>query len=449
MHMDIQLGQAQVLTQKQELRMTQELRMAIDLLALNDQDLLERINQEAAENVMLDFPKDQDQADPVAELKKIYQARRTPAKEDLAYQEEDELEFENFTSQEACLLDQVRVQFSCLPLNDEDRSLGLALLDSLDKRGYFAGDLEGLAQDWGVAPSRLRGLLKKIQTLDPPGLGSLDLKDCLKSQTTDPLLLRIIEDHLEDLGQNRVQAIAKALDLDLKTACQALDRIKALNPIPTSGYVTTQEAPPYIQPEIFIRVIDGEIQIDIPAHAKTHFHISGYYLDLLDKAQGELKDYLEKKARRAYFLREAILLRQENIEKVVRSLTKFQEGFFLSGQPLIPLTMQEVAEDCEISESTVSRVTDNKYLECCQGVYSLKDFFPTGLSSRSGQVSSNYIKDLVRDLIQAENPKKPLSDQKITQTLQDQEGIDIKRRTVAKYRQDLGIPSSSQRRQVL
>ncbi|MDO5037706.1 MAG: RNA polymerase factor sigma-54 [Tissierellia bacterium] len=436
------------LEQRQELHMTQELRQAIQLLSLSDQDLLDRINQEAIENVLIDFSPSQ-APDPLVSLCLSRQAQRRLPGEGPPTQEGPLPDYSDLNQDQPSFYDYLCHQWDCQKLDPKDRALGLEIIGEIGPQGYLQLDLKAWAKARGVSFSRAQKILSRVQKLDPPGVGARNLKECLLAQTQDPLLEKIIEDHLEDLAHNRAQVLAKALDLDLEATYQAMDQVRALDPLPISGYREDRGQVPYVQPEIFISLREGKIHIEIPSQAKNSFHISDYYLQLLASSQGDLRAYLEKKARRAFFLREAILERQKNIEKVVTSLVHFQEGFFLEGRPLVPLTMERVAQDQDLSESTVSRVTDNKYLECCQGIFSLKDFFPSGLASQAGQVSSPHIKALISKFIQGEDPKKPLSDQKLVVLLQEEAGIDIKRRTVAKYRQEEGIPSSSMRKKLL
>ena len=182
--------------------------------------------------------------------------------------------------------------------------------------------------------------------------------------------------------------------------------------------------------------------------AEKSFHFSDSYLSLLRTAQGETADYLRKKYQRALFFQQAIAERQKNIRLVVESIVFFQKRFFSGQGPLIPLTMQEVADHCSLSESTVSRVTDHKYLQCPQGVFSLKYFFPSGLDSNKGSRSKTEVLDLLKNFISQEDKTKPLSDEKISKLFHE-EGIEIKRRTIAKYREEIGIPPSSQRKNFL
>ncbi|WP_099207731.1 RNA polymerase factor sigma-54 [Urinicoccus timonensis] len=434
------------LKQVQQLQITQEMRLAIELLSYNEVDLLEAINQEALENVLVEFS--QPSEIPLEKIARDLASSR-PLYSNFKEESDQNFSFEDFYQENPGIERDLKDQLSGLSLSREDYLIGLLILDSLDDRGYFRESIADLAQDYGIPESSLEKMLKIIQTFDPLGLAATSLEECLCQQTKNSQSQYIIQNHLKNLAENKLELIKKDLDISYEELYQIINEIKSLNPSPLYGYESQKsQATSYIHPEFFLSVDQAGLQLTFSNLAEKSFHFSDSYLSLLRTAQGETADYLRKKYQRALFFQQAIAERQKNIRLVVESIVFFQKKFFSGQGPLIPLTMQEVADHCSLSESTVSRVTDHKYLQCPQGIFSLKYFFPSGLDSNKGSRSKIEVLDLLKKFISQEDKTKPLSDEKISKLFHE-EGIEIKRRTIAKYREEIGIPPSSQRKNFL
>lgn len=433
------------LQQSLQLQMTQELIQAIELLQLNalEMDLL--MQREAEENVMLELEeKENEKLDYFIDTykKNRFQSQKEPTGEDEKEDRPDQLATESFA-----LKDFLLEQLYDLPLSEEDQKNMVYLIDNVDERGYLQTSLPELAKGLGMETHEVYPYLKILWTFEPRGIGARDLRECLMLQLDgeDENLVAIVDLFLEELGKNQLTKIAKALNLTPTEVQEYGDQIKKLNPKPASGYHTGDRTH-YIIPEIFVHRKEDELDIEILDSLHHQIHLNSYYLRLLKRKDDEQTvRYLREKYKRALFLLESIEKRRQSIEKVVHAIVKAQEDFFMEGKALNPLTLADVAQTCDLSESTVSRVSRSKYLQCSQGVFPLKHFFVQGLDQGRKAVSKDYIQIRMQELIQGEDPKKPLSDQSLA-NIMEQEGIGIKRRTVAKYRDELNIPAASKRR---
>ena len=297
--------------------------------------------------------------------------------------------------------------------------------------------------------------LRLVQSFDPVGVAARDLRECLVLQLdslTDgaevALARTLVADHLTELEGRHLTRIADKLKVPVKSIQDALLLICSLEPKP--GRTFSTEEPRYITPDVFILKVDDRFLVVLNDDGLPRLRISSYYRGLLSKGRSgsrETRDYVEGKMRSALWLIRSIEQRQRTLFKVTESIVKFQRDFLENGITLMrPLTLKEVAEDISMHESTVSRVTTNKYVHTPEGLFELKYFFHRGVQAvDGGAVSSLTVKELVRRLLTGEDTGKPLSDQKVVEILK-QQGIEIARRTVAKYRGQLKIPSSSRRR---
>ena len=298
-------------------------------------------------------------------------------------------------------------------------------------------------------------MLKIIQTLDPAGVGARDLRECLLIQLdqlglSDSLSARIVEKHLEKLEVRRYDQIARDENVDVESVYEALRQIQKLEPRPGRPFV--DEAPVYITPDIYVRKIENEWVISLNEAGMPKLRLSPRYRDLLRNGNGggdlKGKEYLQDKVRSAAWLIRSVHQRQQTIYRVAESIMRFQREFLESGvSGLKPLVLRDVADDVKMHESTISRVTTNKYIHTPHGVFELKFFFSSGLRTGDGEISSESVKEQIREMVSAEDPAQPLSDQAIVEKLKAN-GIEIARRTVAKYREMMGVLSSSRRKKV-
>jgi RNA polymerase sigma-54 factor len=299
-----------------------------------------------------------------------------------------------------------------------------------------------------------RKSLRFVQMLEPYGVGARDLKECLllqwhqrENRPLDTLVERLITDHLDDLERNNYNAIGKGMRVSLEEIIRGAEQISKLSPYP--GRLFSSDATSYITPDIHVKKIGSRFTVSLNDDGLPKLRISQRYKEALQTQNAEQKEFVQEKFRNATWLLRSIYQRQRTVFKVAQSIVERQKDFLEHGvQHLRPMVLRDVAEDIDMHESTVSRVTTNKYIHTPQGVYELKFFFTSSLQSTKGgaDVSSLSVKDKIKQLIDGEDPKSPLSDQKIVSLLK-REGIVIARRTVAKYRGVLGIPSSSRRKQ--
>jgi RNA polymerase sigma-54 factor len=302
----------------------------------------------------------------------------------------------------------------------------------------------------------MESALQLIQSFDPAGVGARDLRECLLIQLGTgseyhALAKAIVNGYLHDVERHRFGKIAAALGVTLREVQEAVTLIASLEPKPGKNY--SSEEPQYITPDVYILKIDGRLLVALNEDGLPRLRVSGYYRQILSKQAGasrEARGYVEEKMRSAVWFIRSIEQRKRTLIKVSESLVKYQRDFFEHGiSHLKPLTLREVADDISMHESTISRVTSNKYVQTPQGLFGLKYFFHRGVPSTVGEaVSSRMVKDLVRRYLTDEDTHQPLSDQKIVDILTRVHRVEIARRTVAKYRGQLKIPSSSQRRYV-
>lgn len=497
----------QSLKLSQQLVMTPQLQQAIKLLQLSRLELAETINQELLDNPLLDEAEETVQDNQQVES----EAGAGPASEDslpndeggeaaagesggeesLAEPAEGELQiddqikedfdwenylgdysssgsgyesimredreapaWESMISSPTSLKDHLLWQLSMSELDSHQRLVSEVIVEALNPDGYLPLGLDELVRTAGVEVEQLERVLAVVQQLDPLGVAARDLRECLVIQATElypanDLLHDIIENHLGDLETRRYKAITKKLKVDMDQVAEALELIRTLEPKP--GRAFNDEPPQYITPDIYVYKIDGEFVIVLNEDGLPRLRVNNSYKEALAKGgDAEAKEYVKGKLRSAMWLIRSIHQRQRTIYKVTESIIKFQKTFFDKGVAhLKPLVLRDVAEDVEMHESTISRVTTNKYVHTPQGVFELKYFFNSSINRFQGRaMASEAVKDRIGRIIREENQAKPLSDQAIADILRE-EDIDIARRTVAKYRESLGILPSSRRRQPL
>jgi RNA polymerase sigma-54 factor len=298
-------------------------------------------------------------------------------------------------------------------------------------------------------------MLTVVQALDPPGVGARDIRECILLQLdeadgADDLARTIVAEHFESLTHHRWSDIAKELGITPKEAQDAADRISMLDPKPGLKY--SPDPDEYIIPDLIVEKIDGEYMVFANDTSLPRLRISQSYREVAKdkrKFTGENKEFIAAKLNSANWMIQAIEQRRQTMLKVMNFIVDRQREFFERGvQYLRPLTLREVADHIEMHESTVSRVTNKKYAQTPRGVFSLKYFFSSGLSTMSGEdISARGVKDMIKGMVSDEDPKKPLTDQAIVKLLKN-EGVKIARRTVAKYRDQMGILPARMRKRV-
>ncbi len=369
------------------------------------------------------------------------------------YEEREALPFESLNAQKTTLKSHLVWQLHMAELDEVGDNIGVMIIGNLDRDGYLRSTVEEIAAEMGVEPARVEQILEVVQGLDPPGVGARSLKECLQLQLKilgihDPLVTDIIDRHLTNLANKNYQAIARDLKVSIDKVVEAGDLIATLEPKPGRGF--DNEDADYINPDVHVEKIGNEYVIRLNEDGLPKLRVNNFYLEAMrspEKLPDTVKSYIQKHLDNALWFIRSIHQRQKTLYKVTESIVRFQREFLDHGlSHLKPLTLRQVAEDVQMHESTISRVTTNKYVYTPQGVFDLKFFFNSAINMSLGdQIASESVKDKIRQIVQGENPENPLSDQEIADILRRQDVI-IARRTVAKYRGMLGVLSSSKRK---
>jgi RNA polymerase sigma-54 factor len=460
----------------QKLILTPSLQQAIKLLPMSTLELADLLNQEMVENPLLEEVPTEELQPAEAQQQEKPPEQPTPEKTDAwddadyeyffgdylddgyrgrAPQEVKELPpIENTLSTAGSLSDHLLWQLSLQTDDEKLREIGGAILGNLDDDGYLVASVEEIAAmgDWPVA--EVERALQHVQTFDPIGVAARDLQECLWLQLRHLGLEgtateKIITEHMRLLQNHQVPEIARKLGMTIEDLKEHIEIIRNLDPKPGSRYNPSQSQ--YVIPDVYVMKVEDQYVAVLNEEGLPQLRISPVYRRLLDKSGGESNDetraYVKDKFRSALWLIKSVDQRQKTIHKVATSIINFQREFLDHGiEYLRPLVLRDVANDIGMHESTVSRVVNNKYMHTPQGVFELKYFFHSGISSSFGEsVSSVTIKQRIRKIIENEDPRKPLSDSKIVSILQ-KEGLMLARRTIAKYREELKIPTSNQRK---
>jgi RNA polymerase sigma-54 factor len=343
-------------------------------------------------------------------------------------------------------------QLSRMALDPVQRRIATLLVGNLNEDGYLAASPEEVADEAGAETAEVIEMLHLLQTLEPPGVGARDLGECLKLQLarlgeSHNTAARIVEGHLDFLGRKKFSEIASALGVPLDQVRDAGAVISRLNPKPGQAFAGVEAQ--VLSPDVIIERVGDEFVVSLARESVPHLRISRAYRDLLGEAGGadEVRAYLRDKIRGGKFLIKSIQQRQQTILAIAREIVVRQRAFLEEGLPaLAPMTMAQVAEVVGVHETTVSRAIAGKTVATPQGIFEMKFFFTTGFRTADGaEVSNTSVKDVIAALIRGENARKPLSDQQIVARLKD-DGLAVARRTVAKYREALGILPSHLRK---
>ncbi|MGH7815582.1 MAG: RNA polymerase factor sigma-54, partial [Candidatus Binataceae bacterium] len=361
---------------------------------------------------------------------------------------------ENTSARRSSLEEHLMWQLRLSNLSEADRRTAAAIVYNLNGDGYLDVGVSELAAQLEIPATDVERVLARVQRFDPPGAAARDLRECLLAQLRNlgmdqSLPARIVDRHLDLLEKHRYAEIAKLLGTTVETAGQAARAIAELEPKPGRDYGGAEAV--YVVPDVFIQKVGGDYIVTLNREAVPRLRLAGYYQRVMSDRDvaPATREYLQERLRSARWLVKSIYQRQQTIFKVATSIVKFQRDFFEHGvSQLHPLVLKDVAEDIGMHESTISRATANKYAHTPQGIHELKFFFTSGVKGSSGEdVSAETVKEQIRGLVGAETPGTPLSDQAIAELLRGRQ-INIARRTVAKYRQALGILPSATRKQV-
>lgn len=450
----MKIGYQLNLEQTQKLSMTPELIQAIQILQYTNYDLLEFVKNELVDNPLLEVDSSKE-ADVVDIREKIIEDRYYEGSfkswEDDSDRDE-EFTFEQFVSEETTLHDFMMEQLSFSNLSHKDTLVAKYIIDALDDNGYLTSSESEIAHLFGISEEEVENIIEEIQSFEPLGVCARNLCECLEIQLRGKGLLTddieyIIENMLEEVAMNKVSTIAKRLKLKANKVQEIFDLIKTLEPKPGKMFYSG-ESTKYVIPDILVEEINGEYVVSNNESSVPHLMVSSYYNKLLKDAKEdeELNKYLTDRLNSAVWLIKSIEQRKNTIYNVAEAIVNYQIEFFNKGvKYLKPLNLKHIAKEVGVHESTVSRSINGKYMETPRGLFELKFFFSSGVTGGGEGISSNSIKAFIKSYIDNEDPKKPISDQCIVERLAE-EGIEISRRTVAKYREGMGIAGSSKRR---
>ncbi len=464
----------------QTLRMTPQLQQAIKLLQLSRMELETAVRKELEENPILEETQDLKEDD----LKRTKEAADTvdPSAENTSNdqdpQKQDEFEwesylensykppqqmgggneeimnYENVISTTESLHDYLMWQAKMFGFAEDELAFAELLINYIDDDGYILTPLAEIAESEKVAVNDLEDVLKFVQEFDPPGVGARDLKECLLIQakaieedTHD--LVNLINNHLKDLEKKNFEGIARTMGREISEVADMCKIIYAMDPKPGRAYAPADTQ--YVTPDVYVYKVGDDYMVSLNEDGLPRLKISNFYKNMLKGAGGNEKtqDYIQDKLRSAVWLIKSIHQRQRTIYKVTDSIVKHQREFLDKGAGFIkPMVLRDIANDIGMHESTVSRVTTAKYVHTPQGIFELKYFFNSGIATSDGDsLASESVKLKIKELISKEDSKSPYSDQQIVDLLK-KEGIEIARRTVAKYRDVLRILPSSRRKKI-
>ncbi|MGE5254264.1 MAG: RNA polymerase factor sigma-54 [Planctomycetaceae bacterium] len=459
--------------------MTPQLQQAIKLLQLSRMELMDLIRQEQEENPVIE-----EVSEPVQETEPLetnYETLGSTANESKEVREEEpglpELDwragesswgaraseddeerptFENFLTKKASLADHLLWQLRLNHLTEDERLIGTLIIGNLNDDGLLQVSAEEVAAQSGFDPETVQKVIQKIQAFDPPGVAARDLRECLLLQAQqlypqESLMQRIIQNHLSLLAKKNYQTLSRELGAPLEEVIRVTRLIGELDPRP--GRRFNDESIPYITPDVYVFKMGDDYLVMLNEDGLPKLRINSYYRSILrERTQfsGEAKDYINDKIRSALWLIKSIHQRQRTIYRVTKSIVKFQRDFLDKGVAFLrPMVLKDVALDVEMHESTISRVTSNKYVHTPQGIFELKYFFNSSINTSRGEnVASESVKEKIRLILAQEDPQKPYSDQELVEILKKQD-ILIARRTVTKYREMLGVLPSTQRKQII
>lgn len=480
----------QSLKMSQQLLMTPQLQQAIKLLQLSRMELEQFVTSQLAENPVLEelvgesaeeegnSAREREHSaeeannermgsvaeivDPVGENDQanVDWEQMTRAQESLhslrsltqRADDEDNINYENIVTKPLTLQEHLMGQIGEQEFSDEELRIAQLLIGNVDEKGYLGISVEELAEQESLETEDIEDILDTVQRLDPPGVLARDLKECLLLQVRqhrlkNGIVERIIEKHMKELETRNFSVIAKSLGISIDQVIENVQIIGDLEPVP--GRPFGGEKTQIAIPDVYVFKLADEWVITLNDEGLPRLQVSELYKEMIDHQpkDSEEKNYLQDKIKSALWLIKSIQQRQKTIYKVTESILERQKDFFEKGvEYLKPMILKDIAEDIEMHESTISRVTSNKYLHSPRGIFELKYFFNSSVARSDGQnVASESVKNMISAIIKGEDTKKPYSDQKIVEMLEEK-GIQLARRTVAKYREQLGVLPSSKRK---
>lgn len=454
MQMDLKLN----ISQKQKLILTQIMKQSINVLQMSAYELREYIDKQFEENPVLEGELDLLESKEKIENNKMgkYLEDRYIENYNYQYNNEDEVSIFNFIADKKSLKDYLYEQLCEVGSNIKIKEIVSYMIESLDNRGYLENTLESICYELGIEEEQGKIALDLLQSLEPCGIGARNLKECLIIQLKskgilDEIIEEIVLNYLECIADNNYSYISKQLKISQQEVQAYGDIIKSLEPKPARGYYTGEEVK-FIIPDAYILKFDDEYNVVMNSAIIPKLTINDLYKQTIENSNNSKEvEYVKEKFDRAIKLINDIEQRNTTILKLLECIVEKQKDYFEKGKDFLkPMILKDIANEIGVHESTVSRAIKDKYILTSRGTVKIKELFCNGIVVSGGNgedISTNTIKSKIKSLIDLENKKKPLSDQALCELLNDM-NIEISRRTVAKYREELGIKSSSKRKRV-
>lgn len=444
------------LTQQQKLVMTQQMQLSVKILQMSAYELNQYIDKEILENPVIDFQCNESYKETFdyKHLIKYFEYNRN------MYINENNIEEKispfNFITSKKTLKEFLKEQLLYIDTEENIKKVCVYVIESLDERGYLGSTVDEIAREIGVSVQKTEEAISIVQGFEPCGVAARDIKECLKIQLKNKAIIDdkiyfIVDSCLEYLANNKYSQIAKKLNITTKKAQEYGDIIKSLEPKPSRGFYNGEKTK-YIVPDAYINKIGYEYYIIMNDDIITKLNINSKYKQIINSSKNEyddeIVDYVKNKISNAIFLIKSIEHRKNTLYTVLREIIKIQKDYFDYGDSYLrPMTLKDISDAIGIHESTVSRAIKDKYIRTNNTTIKIKDLFTSGIYLKNGSesISRTSIKGMIEDIINKEDKNKPLSDEKISRILKEK-NMNISRRTVTKYREELGIVSSSKRK---
>ncbi|MEW9094375.1 MAG: RNA polymerase factor sigma-54 [Clostridiaceae bacterium] len=447
------------ISQEQKLIMTPQMQLSVKILQLSSYELQKLVEKEIQENPLLEvkYAENRENREKLSTIdyKKMIEYLES---DNYGYygnykNDDEEVSPFAFISEKKSLKEYLFEQLCYLNEKDSIKFIGEYIIENIDDRGYLVEALENIQNQLRMPLDLVEEALEVIQSLEPDGICARDLKECLRIQCEkrglyDNILFGIIDNHLEDIAENKYNSIARSFNIDVKKAQSYGDFIKTLQPKPSRGFYTGEEVR-YILPDAYIKKLDGEYHIIMNEELTPRLTINNLYKGIINNGEDkQAVEFVKDRLDSATFLIKSIEQRKSTIYRVLEKIILMQKDYFDRGKKYLkPMTLKEIADLLEMHESTISRAIRDKYIHTDKGTIKIRDLFTTGLTFKGAEdsLSTVEVKRKIEDLINKEDKSNPLSDQSIADTLKNN-GVNISRRTVAKYREEIGIKSSKGRK---
>ncbi|MDF2473972.1 MAG: rpoN [Anaerocolumna sp.] len=446
------------LEMKQKQTLSHKMIQSAEILQMSAQELEAYIGEVAMENPIIDMEdwnsplNDNDFQKKIDWLNQQEEHNRVYSRQEFEDAEERDMWEVIGESQEEDLSEYLRSQIVTRNLTKKQYEMVSYITNCLDTKGYLEVELEEIAKHFEISLEEAEQMLFLVQSLEPAGVGARDLKECLllqldRKQLKAPLVRIIISEYIELLAKNQISVISKKMKLPVDKILTEIEIIKSLNPKPGNSF-TSRENLNYIVPDVTVVKLEGYYEILLNEYLYPNISINNYYRSMLaGEYSAETKDYVNSKIAQAEWVKKCISQRNETLLSVTKAVVDIQDAFFYGGRSLKPMRLIDVAEIIGIHESTVSRAVKGKYLQCTWGVFPMNYFFSKGIETteENSMMAAEGVKEEIVRLVEEEDKKNPLSDQKIADIL-NKKGLKISRRTVAKYRNILGIKDAGGRK---